>query len=136
MDKAMSYYSESTVLSPIPNPCSVACLSVQHGSPRLRRYRQQILEFRADILIVIGDDRLHSQLELFAKSQPRQPAVIKLVKSGGVITRSPTSRAIGQSNRIREYFYGVNNELSPSSNVLDLTAIKVNIFLSHTRRLE
>ena len=90
--------------------------------------RQQIVDFQADVLVVIGDDRLHSQLEQFAKSQQqRQPIVVKLSKSGGVITRSVTSRMIGQSGRVREYFYGTNNELCPSSNVLDLSAVQARL---------
>ena len=90
--------------------------------------RQQIIDFQADVLVVIGDDRLHSQLEQFAKSQQqRQPVVIKLSKSGGVITRSVASRLVGQSSRVREYFYGTNNELCPSSNVLDLSAVQARL---------
>lgn len=76
--------------------------------------------------MVIGDDRLTSRLEQFAKSQPQQPAVIKVAKSGGVITRSTSSRAAGHASRVREYFYGISNELSPTSNVLDISAVQVD----------
>jgi len=87
--------------------------------------QQQIVDFKVDVLVVIGDDRLHSQLEKFSMTQPRKPAVIKLSKSGGVITRSVVTRQASQSSRIREYFYGTSNELCPHSSVLDLTAIQV-----------
>jgi len=76
-------------------------------------------------LVTIGDDRLHSQLEQFAKTQPRQPLVLKVSKSGGVITRSATSRAVAHSSRLKEYFYGIHNELSPTSCVLDAAAIQI-----------
>lgn len=47
------------------------------------------------MIVVIGDDRLHSQLTAHAMAQAatsKQPQVIKLGKSGGVITRSAPSR--------------------------------------------
>lgn len=99
---------------------------VQAHLPSSDACRQQIVEFKVDVLVVIGDDRLHSQLETFAVSQhQRKPLVVKLSKSGGVITRSSATRHSGQSNRIREYFYGIYNDLCPYSSVVDLTTIQV-----------
>lgn len=87
---------------------------------------QQISDFKADILIVIGDDRLHSQLRNYAAAQPApQPSVIKLSKSGGVITRSAECRKAEQDGRLREYFYGVNSELFPHRTVVAWDAIQV-----------
>ena len=86
------------------------------------------MDFKVDVIVVIGDDRLHSQMEgLALAQQQRKPVVIKLSKSGGVITRSAATRHAGQSSRIREYFYGTNKELCPHSSVLDLSAIQVRL---------
>ena len=54
----------------------------------------QAAEFEADVIVVIGDDRLHSQLSAHAMqaSTAKQLQVIKLSKSGGVVSRSPAVR--------------------------------------------
>ena len=81
--------------------------------------------FRADVLIAIGDDRLHSQLMQYAASSPLKPSVVKLAKSGGVISRATATRQAAQSVRISEYFYGVHRELFPHSITLDFAAVSV-----------
>ena len=86
---------------------------------------QQASEMRADVLIVIGDDRLHSRLMSFAESSPLNPSVLKIPKSGGVITRSTQSRQIAQTARMRNYLYGVHRELYPHSITLDFSAVAV-----------
>lgn len=44
----------------------------------------------ADVILVLGNDRLHSQL---AAEMPSKISVVKLAKSGGVVTRSREARA-------------------------------------------
>ena len=79
---------------------------------------QQANELRADVLIVLGDDRLHSQLLGYAGASPLRPHVVKLSKSGGVITRSPQTRSRAQKERIDEYLYGPTRELFPHARVV------------------
>ena len=86
---------------------------------------QQANELRADVLIVLGDARLHSQLLGHANSSPIRPSVVKVVKSGGVITRSPQARSRAQKERIDEYMYGPTRELFPHAVILDFSAISV-----------
>ena len=86
---------------------------------------QQATELRADVLVVIGDDRLHSQLLSFASTSNQRPSVLKLSKSGGVITRSAGSRRLAQPGRMSEYMYGAHRELYPHSIVIDFTALRV-----------
>ncbi len=82
--------------------------------------------FGATVLVVIGDDRLHSQLSSHAAaSATNTPTVIKLAKSGGVITRSDGSRAASMRGRVHEYFYGVRRELYPHSTVVDFSQLEV-----------
>lgn len=87
-----------------------------HTSPS--RGRQQIGQFRADVLVVIGDDRLHSQLSVYVTAPSEPPRVVrKLSKSGGVISRSVAARSAAFSSCVREYFYGVAGDLCPHSTI-------------------
>lgn len=52
--------------------------------------------------------------------------VVKLPKSGGVVTRSPAFRKAARIDRVREYFYGPKGDLSP--HLLELRFEDVNIF--------
>ena len=85
----------------------------------------QAAELQVDVIVVIGDDRLHSQLTAHAAQSALKPTVIKLSKSGGVITRSQPTRAQARASRVTEYFYGVRKELSPFTSVLDFAALNV-----------
>ena len=87
----------------------------------------QAAELRVDVIVVIGEDRLHSQLSAHAAQLASQPNVIKLAKSGGVITRSIQMRQQARNQRIQEYFYGPRRELYPHSTVLDFSACKIYI---------
>lgn len=86
---------------------------------------QQASELRCDVLIVLGDDRLHSQLLQFASTSPINPSVLKLSKSGGVITRSAQARGVAQAGRTMEYLHGIKRELYPHSITLDFAACRV-----------
>lgn len=89
--------------------------------------KQIATELRADVLVVIGEDRLHSQLISFAASAPGyQPSVYKLPKSGGVVSRSAGTKGVVQSLRINEYLYGAQRDLFPHSLTLEFD--KVNVF--------
>lgn len=87
----------------------------------------QAAVFRASVLVVIGDDRLHSQLTAHAASSSMmpKPMVVKLSKSGGVLTRSDAARRASMRGRISEYFYGAQRELFPHSTVLDFSNVQV-----------
>ena len=94
-----------------------------HASPS--RGRQQIGQFRADVLVVIGDDRLHSQLSVYVTAPSEPPRVVrKLSKSGGVISRSAAARSAAFSSCVREYFYGVAGDLCPHSTIHDFDSLQ------------
>ena len=89
------------------------------------RGRQQIGQFRADVLVVIGDDRLHSQLSVYVTAPSELPRVVrKLSKSGGVISRSVAARSAAFSSCMREYFYGVAGDLCPHSTIHDFDSLQ------------
>lgn len=87
---------------------------------------QQIDAFRADVLVVIGDDRLHSQLSAYVAQSTTPRVVRKLSKSGGVISRSAAARTAAANARVREYFYGVPGDLCPHSTIHDFDALQVS----------
>ncbi|KAJ3091330.1 Cleavage polyadenylation factor subunit clp1, partial [Quaeritorhiza haematococci] len=91
--------------------------------------KQAIEEFSVNVILVIGHERLYSDLTRHHQDD-RNMSIIKLAKSGGVVNRDRTYRRQLQNQKIREYFYGTptaNNraELSPYTNVVPFTDVAV-----------
>ncbi|GAB2237520.1 hypothetical protein Droror1_Dr00015422 [Drosera rotundifolia] len=80
--------------------------------------------FNADVILVLGQEKLWSMLKEVHKSKPRVD-VVKLQKSGGVVSRNAKYRQKSRGYRIREYFYGISNDLSPHSNVANFSDLSV-----------
>lgn len=70
--------------------------------------------FKVTNILVIGDDRLTANLK---RDLPQVPTE-RINKSGGVVIRSTHHRRKTRMNKIREYFYGLNDTLSPHSIVV------------------
>ncbi|KAJ8419564.1 hypothetical protein Cgig2_017992 [Carnegiea gigantea] len=70
------------------------------------------------------EEKLCSMLRDVLKSKPKVD-VVKLQKSGGVVSRTPKYRQKSRGHRIREYFYGLANDLSPHSNVANFSDLSV-----------
>jgi len=75
-----------------------------------------------DVILITGHDRLHSMLKSHYKTKLQSessgyhgPKIIKLPRSGGVVSRNDQYRRIVRSSAIRKYFYG------------DLVAIKTPV---------
>eukprot|EP01101_Sappina_pedata_P010479 TRINITY_DN6611_c0_g1_i1.p1 TRINITY_DN6611_c0_g1~~TRINITY_DN6611_c0_g1_i1.p1 ORF type:complete len:504 (-),score=112.96 TRINITY_DN6611_c0_g1_i1:366-1727(-) len=95
-----------------------------------------IEELKADIVLVLDNERLYSDLlREFNKAKPvaygetastkRQIDVVKLGKSGGVVTRNVAFRRQTRMTKIREYFYGPTDNMSPHSMVLDFRNVTI-----------
>eukprot|EP00891_Asterochloris_glomerata_P007429 jgi/Astpho2/7429/e_gw1.00114.56.1_t len=67
---------------------------------------------KADVVLVLGQDRLFSQLQSALRSQ-QHISVVKLPKSGGVVTRPSSYRRQARVSRAYEYFYGPRHDLNP-----------------------
>lgn len=80
--------------------------------------------FNADVVLVLGQEKLCSMLKDVLKSKPKVD-VVKLQKSGGVVSRPPKYRQKTRGYKIREYFYGLANDLSPHSNVANFHDLSV-----------
>lgn len=52
-------------------------------------------------------------------------SVVKLQKSGGVVQRPPQARQQARTSRIKEYFFGANNSLQPTTVTMDVSEMKV-----------
>ncbi|GAB2294325.1 Protein CLP1 [Dionaea muscipula] len=80
--------------------------------------------FSADVILVLGQEKLWSMLKEVHRSKPRVD-VVKLQKSGGVVSRNAKYRQKSRGYRIREYFYGISNDLSPHSNVANFSDLSI-----------
>lgn len=80
--------------------------------------------FNANVVLVSGQEKLCSMLKDVLKNKPNVD-VVKLQKSGGVVSRGAKFRQKARSYRIREYFYGLSNDLAPYSNVSNFTDLFV-----------
>jgi len=81
-----------------------------------------ITALSANIVLVIDHERLYNDL---FKEFGKNIKVLKLAKSGGVVTRDPQYRRKTRMNRIREYFYGIPGDLCPHSTVVDFKDVVI-----------
>ncbi|KAI8877110.1 Clp1-domain-containing protein [Backusella circina FSU 941] len=89
-----------------------------------------IEEFSINIVIVLGHERLYSDMNRILSSKPdNSVSIVKLKKSGGVVERDKQFKSKLQRSKIHEYFYGTPKcELSPYSMLVnhdDLTIWRV-----------
>ncbi|KAL5999886.1 hypothetical protein ACLOJK_034563 [Asimina triloba] len=106
--------------------------------------------FNANVILVLGQEKLCSMLKDVLKNKSNVD-IVKLHKSGGVVPRNTKFRQKARSYRIRdnnkgskaigmdsksqdgrllaimaeEYFYGLANDLSPHSNVVNFSDVSV-----------
>jgi len=79
---------------------------------------------RADVILVLGHERLHAQLESEFATSPHVE-VVKLARSGGVVTRPPETRKASREAKIKEYFEGQSGEFTPSSSTVPFKELNV-----------
>jgi len=77
----------------------------------------------ADIVCVIDHERLFS--DLTRNYGGKNVRVLKLQKSGGVVTRDPAYRKKSRINRIKDYFYGMNRDLYPHQTSVHFSEINI-----------
>ncbi|CAA6672592.1 unnamed protein product [Spirodela intermedia] len=77
--------------------------------------------FRADVVLVLGQEKLCSMLKGVIQGKD----IVKLHKSGGVVPRNTKFRQRARSARIREYFYGLSNDLSPHSSIASFSDFSI-----------
>lgn len=83
-------------------------------------------EFQADIVIVIGHERLYSEVENKLRETHPGTTILKLPKSGGVVDKDKNYRRQWQMRRIREYFYGSGQvDLTPYTTSISFNDVQV-----------
>jgi polyribonucleotide 5'-hydroxyl-kinase len=89
-------------------------------------YFDSNLQFNTvNVLIVIGHERLLSDLQR-KYTDNDQMKILKLAKSGGVVTRDRAAKRQMHLQRVKEYFYGtVGNDLTPFSQTVSFSDIIV-----------
>ncbi|KAK8930684.1 hypothetical protein KSP39_PZI016240 [Platanthera zijinensis] len=85
---------------------------------------QAINLFNANVVLVLGQEKLFSMLRDVLKSKPHID-IVKLHKSGGVVHRDQNVHQNCRSYRIREYYHGIKNNLSPYSFSMNFGEINV-----------
>lgn len=82
---------------------------------------------KADVVLVVGQERLYSQLtsEYGKNTADRAVSVVKVAKSPGVVTRSREHRITARKARVEEYFYGHRKEFSPSAQTASIEELEV-----------
>lgn len=91
---------------------------------------------KPEYIAVIDQERLYNDLnQVYQKggtsfnNNPISPnpniKVLKLAKSGGVVTRPTQFRRKTRMNKVREYFYGVSGDLCPHSTIVDFKDVQV-----------
>ncbi|KAL4449416.1 hypothetical protein ABPG77_007060 [Micractinium sp. CCAP 211/92] len=87
--------------------------------------KHTVQAIKCDVVLVVGDERLYSQLSMELKRSSPGTQVLKLARSGGVVVRSRELRAQARKVRVEEYFYGFNKELSPASQTARFDELQV-----------
>ncbi|KAJ3331046.1 hypothetical protein HDU76_004213 [Blyttiomyces sp. JEL0837] len=83
---------------------------------------QAIDAIKPSAVLIIGHERLYSDLS----RNYQGISIVKLAKSGGVVTRDKAFRRLQQNAKIRQYFYGTpKTTLSPCSTIVSFKDITV-----------
>lgn len=86
------------------------------------------VSLRVDVIFVIGSERLHAQITADSRIDKEKVEVVKLVKSGGVIMHESSVRTAASNASIKQYFYGLNNSLTPHQKTVKFDSLNVYRF--------
>ncbi|KAF2755377.1 mRNA cleavage and polyadenylation factor IA/II complex [Pseudovirgaria hyperparasitica] len=87
-----------------------------------------ISEFSVNVVLVLGSERLYSDLNRrYAKASEDPVSIIKLDKSGGCVDRDEAFMKTLRATQIRAYFFGHNslNTLSPHTHWVEFGALHI-----------
>eukprot|EP01080_Neovahlkampfia_damariscottae_P007734 gene7734-12204_t len=118
IDKLSEYVSYKMDKEP-GNSCFNTCGWIEKGGYDVLCHTAK--SFSVDQIFVIDNDLLAAKL---SKDFPKIK-VEKIIKSGGVISRNKTFRKSTRMGKIREYFYGIEDNLSPHSLHLNFDEIEI-----------
>ena len=84
--------------------------------------KQTACAFEVDILLVLESERLYNDLR---RDLPSFLSITNVPKSRGVVERLEDTRTITRSQRIRDYFKGINGTLNPHRLVVYLAQVRI-----------
>lgn len=86
-----------------------------------------VADFEVNCIVVVGNERLYSDMAKRFKDKTPQVTVVKVPRSGGCVDREASFMRACQSKTIREYFYGspLKESLAPYTVTIDFSLITV-----------
>jgi len=81
--------------------------------------------FKVQVILVLGQERLVADLKSSEELKSLGTTVVKLDRSGGVVSRAPKLRTAIRNEKMRQYFYGRVKELSPHEKVINFSDVIV-----------
>jgi len=84
-----------------------------------------ISAIKVDVVLVLDHERLYNDLVEDVCSKSNNVKIEKLNKSGGVVTRDSTYRRQSRMWRIRDYFYGPLQDLTPFTTLVDFADVTI-----------
>lgn len=84
--------------------------------------------FKANIVLVMDDEVLQDDLKKDLADCAHQVDVLNMPKTVGIVSRMPESNAELKFTKIREYFYGTKNEMSPIRSDIKFSFLKRLIY--------
>ncbi|KAJ1908892.1 Cleavage polyadenylation factor subunit clp1 [Tieghemiomyces parasiticus] len=108
-----------------PAGCIIDTGGVIDAAAGYELIQQSIADFHVDLVVVLGHERLYSDMcRLYGNSATVK--VVKLAKSGGVVNRDKDFLRHAQLRTIRRYFYGSSySEYSPFSTIAWYQNLKI-----------
>ena len=85
---------------------------------------ESVLALKCNVVLVIDNERLYNDFTSHTFGQS-EIEIIKIPKSGGVVSRDARFRRAQLTSSVREYFYGVKKELSPMRMTLPFSKIQI-----------
>jgi len=83
------------------------------------------MAFEVDIIIVLDQERVYNDL---VRDMPKFVKIVWQPKSGGVVGRNQEQRMESRDMRVKQYFYGPNNNLFPHSFEVNFSDLKDKIY--------
>lgn len=82
-----------------------------------------VRSFKADVVLVLDHERLFNDLQQQLRSE--QVEIVKLPKSGGVVTRTTAFRRRTRTDAIKQYFYGPASDLCPQNTFVKFADVSI-----------
>lgn len=81
--------------------------------------------FKVSLVLVVGNERLHSTVSKTMQQHRPSCTVLKLPKSGGVVSKDAAWRRAQMQAQFQRYFYGAKGEYSPFSITLNFDEVQI-----------